>query len=130
VQTPQKKLAALRQQTERKASAPGASGEKEKEAMAAWEAARKVGPEKIMEAVNTVWAAEVSPDLKRSIILSSLTEVRTTGEIETLRFMLEALKDPKSRAATLTEQARGNGLERAEATRLMEILTRNPQLKI
>lgn len=106
------------------------SGEKEKAVLADYEATRKQEVGKVFGKVMQIWAQEVSPEVKQYTILASLPVVKTTEEVQTLKFMLSALEDAQARVAELTVLAKGNGLEKAKAARLMDVLSRNPQFKI
>jgi hypothetical protein len=108
----------------------GVSGEAEKAVLAEYETARKQGGGQVYGKVLDIWGREVSPEVKQYAILSSLPVVKTTDEVQTLKFMLSALENVDARVAELTAMAKGNGLEKAKAARLMEVLSRNPQFKI
>lgn len=120
------KAAQLRQQVLSKSPS---AGQQEQVALQAYEAQRKSTPRDLYAVVLDVWGREVSPELKQYVILSSLSSMRSTEQVEVLKFMLGALSDLGSQKQELARLSKGNGLMKAQAARLMDVLNRNPQLK-
>ena len=121
------KAAQLRQQVLAKSPA---SGQQEQATLLAYEAQRKATPRDLYAVVMDVWAREVSPELKQYVILSSLSSMRSTEQVEVLKFMLGALSDLGAQKQELVRLSKGNGLMKAQAARLMDVINRNPQLKV
>ncbi|MFA6289441.1 MAG: hypothetical protein WC661_18830 [Opitutaceae bacterium] len=121
------KLGRLREQV---ISRTNSSGEQDQAVLKAYEDTRKATPAGIYDSVLAVWGQPVSAELKQYILLSSLTLVKTTEQVETLRFMLASLNDLPAQTGQLASLSKGNGLEKAKAARLMGILSKNPQFKL
>jgi len=121
------KLSQLRQQV---VSQTNSSGDYDQGVLKSYEAARKENPSGIFDQVMEVWAKSVSIELKQYIVLSALSAVKSTEQVETLRFMLASIDDSRSQVNVLAGLSKGNGLEKAKAARLMNILSKNPQIKL
>lgn len=106
------------------------TGEQEKAVLRSYEETREKDARQLYGKVLEMWGQEISPELKQYAILSSLPVVKSTDEVQTLRFMLSALEDVDARVKELTVLSKGNGLEKAKAARLLAILNRNPQFQM
>ena len=91
----------------------------------------KEGPStQAIETVMDVWRGDSSADLKKAVLMQGMAKTQSSDDIQVMQFMSAALDNLPTQKEKIAQLARGNGLEKQEAARLLLVLNQNPQTRI
>ncbi len=91
----------------------------------------KEGPStQAVETVMDAWRGDSSADLKKAVLMQGMAKTQSSEEVQLMQFMSAALDDLTTQRGKIAQLARGNGLEKQEAARLLVVLNQNPQTRI